>query len=455
MVAALGIAYFTSRTIARPITGLADAARDLSEGDLTARAQVSASGEVRVLVDSFNSMAANLEQSMLDLSAQTLVIDKAPFGILVLDPDPAQPVIRYINEAFSRLLGYPSSLVLGRLPAMLIAPDAGEAKLEAVQHAFSELSSTEVELRCKPLEGDSRLMNWLVFPCISGSGEVISIVVFITDVTEIRAMETERERLAAELQESNKLEFLALTIAGISHDLNTPIGVGVTAASQLQRTVQRMRALIEEEPGNVEGLKNWCAKVEQTSEIIGRNLEKAGQLVQGFKKTSANATRTEWVSLNMRSLLDSLLVSLSPIMRRARCTVHLSCPPAMQLFTEPGSVSQALTNLLINATVHAFDHRENRQIEITVSDRGDEVLISVADNANGMSEEAAVKAFTPYFTTRRASGGSGLGLFSSRRVVEEVLGGHMTFETSPGRGTVFYIRLPKKRMGSVTETQAA
>lgn len=454
LLASLGIAYVTSKAIARPIVGLAGTAQTLSRGDLSARAEVSASGEVKVLVDSFNSMAVNLEQTMQDLSAQTLVIDKAPFGILILDPMPGQHLIRYVNESFSRLLGYPESQVLGQSPDLLFAVDADSIKTEAVKHAFSELASTEVELRCQPLNGESRLMNWLVFPCIAGSGEVISIVVFLNDVTDIRAMEKERERLAAELQESNKLEFLALTIAGISHDLNTPIGVGVTAASQLQRTVARMRGAMGEDPTNIEELKNWFSKIEQTSEIIGRNLEKAGQLVQGFKKTSANATRTEWVSLNLRSLIDSLLVSLSPIMRRARCTVHLNCPPALQMYTEPGSVSQALTNLLINATVHAFDNLDNRQIDITVSDAKDEVLISVADNGNGMSEEAAVKAFTPFFTTRRASGGSGLGLFSSRRVVEEVLRGRMTFETTKGQGTTFYIHLPKKFLRITTEQQA-
>ena len=443
LLASLGLAYAVSKTIARPITGLASAARRLAQGDLGARAELRTTGEVGVLVDSFNTMADSLGHTLQELSSQTLVIDKAPFGVMVLDPGSDTHAIRYVNDAFQRLLGYTEREVLGRDPRMLFAATADAAKTAVIERAFAEQSSSEVELPSQRREGDPLLTNWLVFPCRSGSGEVISIVVFVTDLTEIRAMEQERERLAAELQESNKLEFLGLTIAGMSHDLNTPIGVGVTAASQLQRTVERMRASLDKDPGNTEALLAWCGKVEQAAEIIGRNLEKAGQLVQGFKKTTANATRTEWLSLNLSSLLDSLLVSLSPIMRRARCTVTLSCPPSLQLFTEAGSLSQALTNLLINATVHAFDNREDRRVDITVMDRGDEVMIEVADNGNGMTEEAAVKAFTPFFTTRRASGGSGLGLFSARRVVEDVLRGHLTFETAPGKGTRFFIRLPK------------
>lgn len=451
LLASLAIAYFTSKAIARPIVGLAGTARALSQGNLSARANEIATGEVRILVDSFNSMADSLEESMKNLSAQTLVIEKAPFGIMILDPEPQQHAIRYVNEAFHQTLGYLPAQVLGLQPDVLFAPNAQSDRTAEINLAFSGLSSTEVEIECQPLEGEPRLMNWLIFPCMSAQGEVISIVVFLTDVTAMRAMEHERKRLAAEIQESNKLEFLALTIAGISHDLNTPIGVGVTASTQLNRTVALMAAVLEKEPNNIEGLKNWCRKIEQASEIIARNLEKAGQLVQGFKKTTANVTRTEWLSLNLRSLLDSLLVSLSPVMRRAKCAVNLTCPPGLQIYTEPGSISQAITNLMINATVHAFDNREDRRIDITVSDLGNEVLISVADNGNGMGEEATVKAFTPFFTTKRASGGSGLGLFSSRRVVEEVLGGRMSFESTNGKGTIFYIYLPKRPSGSARE----
>lgn len=452
LLASLAIAYFTSKTIARPIVGLAATARSLSQGDLSARADVAASGEVQVLVNSFNSMAANLERSMQDLFAQALVIDKAPFGIMTLSPQPGEYRIRYVNEAFVGMLGYPQASVLGQLPGMLFAADVVPATTATVTNAFTQLAPTEVELPCETQDGETRLMRWLIFPCQSSPDEVISIVVFLTDMTDIRTVEKEREQLAAEIQESNKLEFLALTIAGISHDLNTPIGVGVTASTQLSRTVARLRATLQDEPGNVEGLKNGFGKIEHAAEIIARNLEKAGQLVQGFKKTTVNATRTDWVSLNLRSLLDSLLVSLSPVMKRTKCTVNLDCPTGLQLYTEPGSVSQALTNLMINATVHAFDNVSERRIDIKVTDEGDEVLITVADNGNGMSEEAAVKAFTPFFTTKRTMGGSGLGLFSSRRVVEKVLGGRMSFDTQKGRGTTFLIHLPKKSIGAVLET---
>lgn len=444
VIAAFGVTFAVSRTISRPIVRLADAARTLSRGDLSSRVDLPAAGEVKVLVDSFNTMAANLERSVRELGYQSTVIDKAPFGILLTDPRAPDNPVRYFNEAFARLMGYPASEVLGRNPRFIFSEDADPRAVEAVERALTEHRATETELRNRSHDGGVHLMRWLVFPCYSGAGELLSDVVFLNDLTDIRATEAERERLAAELQESNKLQFLSLTIAGMSHDLNTPIGVGVTAASHMRRTVDRLLASVENDPGDLEAIRSLSGKIRESSEIIGRNLEKAGQLVQGFKRTSANATRNEWVTVNLASLLESVLVTVSPLLHRAQCKVTLECPPNLKLYTEPGSVSQAITNLLVNATLHAFEGRDDRRIRLAVEEDGSEVRLTVADNGNGMSEEARVKAFTPFFTTKRASGGSGLGLFSCRRVVEEVLGGKITLQTGRDEGTAFVITLPRR-----------
>ncbi|MEN9317149.1 MAG: hypothetical protein RIS35_3542, partial [Pseudomonadota bacterium] len=333
VIAAFGVTFAVSRTISRPIVRLADAARNLSRGDLSSRVDLPAAGEVKVLVDSFNTMARNLEHSVRELSYQSTVIDKVPFGILLTDPRVPDNPVRYFNEAFSRLMGYPADEVLGRNPRVFFSEDADLRAVEAVDRALTEHQATEIELWNRSHDGSAHLMRWLIFPCYSGDGELLSDVVFLNDVTDIRATEAERERLAAELQESNKLQFLSLTIAGMSHDLNTPIGVGVTASSHMRRTVDRLLASLEKDPGDIDAIRSLCAKIQNSSEIIGRNLEKAGQLVQGFKRTSANATRNEWVTVNLASLLESLMVTVSPLLHRAQCKAVLECPPNLKLHT--------------------------------------------------------------------------------------------------------------------------
>ncbi len=106
------------------------------------------------------------------------------------------------------------------------------------------------------------------------------------------------------------------------------------------------------------------------------------------------------------------------------------------------SLGQVITNLVVNATLHAFEGQSDRVLNIEAMRVEQRVVIRVADNGAGMSPEAIMRAFTPFFTTRRASGGSGLGLFSARRVVENVLGGTIEMQSTPGMGTEFTISLP-------------
>ena len=144
----------------------------------------------------------------------------------------------------------------------------------------------------------------------------------------------------------------------------------------------------------------------------------------------------------LQPFFEALLATLSPVTQRARCKVLLTCPSDLALVTEPGSLGQVISNLVVNATLHAFEGRTERELRIEVSRMEQRVLVRVADNGCGMSAEASARVFSPFFTTRRASGGSGLGLFSARRVTQEVLAGHIDLLSTNGQGTAFLISLP-------------
>ena len=382
-----------------------------------------------------------------DLLTKTTVLDKAPFGVLIADPNqPDMPVI-YANEAFSVITGYGAEEVIGRNCRFLQGPDTSEQALADIRRALNAKKGVDVELANYRRDGRRFCNRLMLFPCFNRDSELISWVGCIYDVTEFKLATEEKNRLAAELQESLKLESLGLTIAGIAHDLNTPIGIALTASSHLGKTIQQMQRQAAEGPAPAETVERWSASLERASHLVQTNLGKAADLVRSFKQTTADATRVEWRPVPLKGFLESLLVSVSPLMRRAQCEVRLSCPEAMVLFTEPGSLSQVITNLAVNASVHAFEGRDDRRIDISVLPGDDHVVIEVADNGNGMPQEAVAKAFTPFFTTRRGMGGSGLGLFSARRVVENTLGGKLTFRTEPGKGTVFTIALPMQSKG--------
>ncbi len=387
-----------------------------------------------------------LMAQMEDLVTKTTVLDKAPFGIVIADPDQPDWPIVYSNQAFSNITGYAPAEVLGRNCRFLQGPDTDRHAVDEIRRSLQDRRLLEVELLNYRRDGSTFQSRLLLFPCLTPAGRLVSYVGCVYDVTDLKNMQMERDRMFAEFQESGKLESLALAIAGIAHDLNTPIGVALTASTHLHKTAQLWREKNGEYPSEAA-----AQKIEKAVDLITSNLLKAADLVRSFKQTTVDASRIEWRNVTVKPFLESLLLSVSPIMKRARCEVVLECPDGFNFYTEPGSLGRVITNLVVNASIHAFEGLEDRRVRVTVQPRSEGVLIEVADSGNGMSEEALSKAFTPFFTTSRGTGGSGLGLFSSRRIVEHVLGGRITFRSHAGQGSTFSIDLPRQTAQSHKE----
>lgn len=381
-----------------------------------------------------------LMAQMEDLVTKTTVLDKAPFGIVIADPDQPDWPIVYSNQAFSSITGYAPAEVLGRNCRFLQGPETDRAVVDEIRTSLKEQRMLEVELLNYRRDGSKFQSRLLLFPCRTPAGKLISYVGCIYDVTDLKNMQNERDQMFAEFQESGKLESLALAIAGIAHDLNTPIGIALTASTHLNKLARQLSE--KTAPGEAPP-EAAVQKIDKAVELITNNLKKAADLVGSFKQTTADASRVDWRNVMVKPFLESLLLSVSPIMKRARCQVTLECPDGFTFYTEPGSLGRTITNLVVNACVHAFEGVENRKVRVTVLPQNDGVRFEVADNGNGMSREALSKAFTPFFTTNRSAGGSGLGLFSSRRIVEHVLSGRLTFDSQANQGTSFFIDLPR------------
>jgi PAS domain S-box-containing protein len=385
-----------------------------------------------------------LKRQVDELTNLTTVLNKAPFGIAFTDPKlPDRPVI-YANEAFAQLTGYTADELLGRPQALFPGPDTRPEAMARITQAIEQEQTGEIEVLFYRKDGEPYWNRLLTFPSYDADGWLLSSVLCFTDITALKRADQERQTMAGELQESLKLESLGLTIAGIAHDLNTPIGVALTASSHLERQAQKMGDSAQTVPVDPVLLQKQVEGLRKSVALINNNLGKAAALVRSFKQTTADASRHEWRPLELKPYLESLLLSVSPLLKRAQCELVLECPENLSVYTEPGSLMQVITNLLVNATVHAFDGVAQRCIWLQVTDHPGSLEIVIRDNGTGMTQEALNLAFTPFFTTRRQSGGSGLGLFSSRRAVEQVLGGRIHLESQPQHGTCFTILLPKK-----------
>lgn len=392
---------------------------------------------------SLNTKTNELKQKISELALKTDVIDKAPFGIAIADFDNNELVINYVNNSFSLITGYQQDELTGRNFRILSGEKTDLQQIEMLNRSLLERKKIEFDTEIHRRMGSTIWVHALFFPTYDQTHTFQHFIICISDITNFKNSEEEKIKLAGELQESLKLESLGLTIAGIAHDLNTPIGISITASSHLKTSLKDLKIQLEQ--GNTSELKDYFDDLDIASNLIDENLLKAAELVTSFKKTSADATRTEWRDINLRAYLNTLIMSLSPIAKRSKCEVKLTCSESLTLFTEPGSLSQIISNIIINATVHAFKNLElNRQINIVADEQNNNTIILISDNGNGMSDEIKAKIFMPFFTTNRNAGGSGLGLFSAKRMTETILKGNLTFESSPENGTIFRLELPNK-----------
>jgi PAS domain S-box-containing protein len=246
-----------------------------------------------------------------------------------------------------------------------------------------------------------------------------------------------------QLVQAEKLAALGGLVAGVAHEINTPLGVAVTAASHLEAEVQRLRQLDGDGRMTRADFDAFLGTVVDGSGLVLRNLRRAEALVRGFKQVAADQASGERRTIALGSYLEEVLVSLKPAFRRKPWTIKLDCEDGLALDTWPGAIYQVIVNLVMNSIVHGFAGRDQGEVRITARGVRDGVSIEVVDDGCGMAEDVRRRAFEPFYTTRRGQGGTGLGLHIVWRLVTKTLGGSIEVESEPGHGTRFLMQLPR------------
>lgn len=245
-----------------------------------------------------------------------------------------------------------------------------------------------------------------------------------------------------ELVRRDKLAALGSLVAGVAHELNTPIGNSLVVATTM---AEHARAL---EGNMAEGLRRsklegYLERAHEASEILIRNLHRAASLVASFKQLAVDQTTSQRRQFSLSELLAELALPLRITIRQRPIKVELSIEPGLFMDSYPGPLSQVLTSLFDNCLLHAFEGEAAGTIRLGAARRGSEqVAISIADNGSGMSPELAAKVYDPFFTTKLGSGGSGLGLHVVHNIVTGVLGGKIELDSELGKGSTFTLILP-------------
>lgn len=240
-----------------------------------------------------------------------------------------------------------------------------------------------------------------------------------------------------QLIESEKHHALSGLVAGVAHEINTPVGISITATSTLGDVIASLSESIKE--GRVRK-KDLLQKIEQitvSTDIILRNLNRAGEVVRSFKEVAVDQVSDERREFDLYEYLREIIISVGQQLKERNIEVKLNCPKYLVLNSYPGAIAQIMTNLLLNALIHAFESRPEGKIDIEVRENCDKIEIKVRDNGKGIPEDQLRKIFDPFYTTNRSSGANGLGLHIIQNLISARLQGKIECESVLGEGTCF------------------
>jgi len=245
------------------------------------------------------------------------------------------------------------------------------------------------------------------------------------------------------LVQSEKFASLGSLVAGVAHEINTPVGVAVTGASFLLEESQKIGRLVSDGQIRKSEILQFISSVSEGSQLVLKNAERAAHLIHSFKQVAADETSEARRVFDLRGYLDEVLTSLLPKYKKSRIKVVFSCPEGVEMDTYPGLLAQVLTNLITNALTHGFDEGGQGEISIRASAEEKWTIIECANDGKIIPSEHLTRIFEPFFTTRRSDGGTGLGLNIVFNIVTQRLGGTIGVHSEAGKGTTFTVRIPR------------
>ena len=265
----------------------------------------------------------------------------------------------------------------------------------------------------------------------------------LTKQTEMQRYVDELNMAQERLVSSEKMAALGGLVAGITHDINTPVGIGVTATSFLQERLIQIENAYKEKTLSPKALEEFINDAKQSTSLLTTNLDRASELVASFKQIAVDQASEAVRTINLKEYLGEIIRSLHPKIKNTSHHINLDCPVDLTLNLPAGAISQIFTNLIMNSLIHGFDGVSNGIIDIAIKDEDDQVIIDFKDNGNGVTEQQLEKLFDPFFTTKRDQGGSGLGTHITFNLVKQTLSGEIDATSSPGNGLHYHISFPK------------
>lgn len=350
--------------------------------------------------------------------------------------------------------------LLALLGLALLVARRIEAPITALAAATRAFRRGEVDVRAntdgpEEIASVGREFNAMVDARLLGEAELARYQDQLESQVAERTAElaSKNERLESALEQllhaqerivqAEKLASLGALVAGVAHELNTPIGNARTVATALNEQAIAFRQALDQ-PMRRSKLDDFTRQVEDGTRLLDRNLGRAGDLIHSFKQVAIDQSTAERRRFELSMVVNDVVSTLRPGFRTLPHVIEVEVPPGIELDGYPGPLGQVVANLVDNAVVHGLDGKTAGKVRVTATPVGDKELhLVVSDDGNGIPSSIRDRIFDPFFTTRMGQGGSGLGLNIVHNIVTGLLGGNIRVDSQEGRGSSFLVSLPR------------
>jgi signal transduction histidine kinase len=316
-------------------------------------------------------------------------------------------------------------------------------------------------------QGAGRWLHFCASPLRDGQGRVVGAIETLMDITEQKKAENRVRLLNEDLElrvqartnelahaneelrtamgqlvQAEKLASLGRLVAGVAHELNTPIGIMVTVASTQQQLTEDFVRLVTNGAITRSALSNYLEQSQEGAALQLGSARRAAELILNFKQVAVDQTTDQLRNFDLGKQLSDVLAVIAHILTKTSVKLVQSLEPGIAMHSYPGPLGQVVTNLVMNAILHGFEARQAGTIEVSCERQDTLVHVRIRDTGQGISTENLGKIFDPFFTTKMGQGGTGLGLYISHNIVHGPLGGSLSVHSTPGRGTTFTLTLP-------------
>ncbi len=424
-----------------------------------------------------------LLSSNVELEKLSVVARETDTAILIMN---ARGDYEWVNEAYSRIFRLTNNQLADTLMNIREAVGAKNI-LRKLDECYSSKDAVSYEQNIKNIDGGSLWVNVTLTPILDKDGDISRLISINSDITSIKnaeaeilqqkeEIETQRDELQDQhdyvldqkeeienqknalsdslnklqsaqkkLVESEKMAALGSLVAGVAHEINTPIGIGLAASTTMHNKSIQIEEMFANKTMKMSDLTSYIDNATQACDLILSNLNRTAELVKSFKQVSIDNMTEQKREFILDRYIDDVIRSLAPKIKHRPIDVSVKCPENLKLCSFPGAFAQVFTNFIINSLIHAFDETDKGSIRIEIESNDTNLTIRYSDTGKGIPEKNLSKIFDPFFTTNMQHG-TGLGMNITYNLVTQKLNGDITLRSEEGRGVLFTITIPQSQI---------